>query len=193
MFGTTHRPWSSVTQSDSLLWWLPGWNQSYCGSLAACPCVHVRVWMRLIIVIWTDCGLHALLLSLHTHYIRGHAARGGAARPLRSKSPRIRFERCFTSCSVCSYRRGQSFSVIHMWRCVYSVSLCIGQGLQSLERNFLWWLNEHQSHHFMGKMVHIAILAWKKRQWAHRDVKEMHFDMPIWFNQILFSTSGAGW
>lgn len=43
--------------------------------------VRVYVQMWLIIVIWTDCSLHALLLSLHTHYIWGHAACYVAAAP----------------------------------------------------------------------------------------------------------------
>ena len=44
-----------------------------------CVCEHAGLW--LIIVIWTDCRLHALLLSLHTHYIWGHAACCIAAAP----------------------------------------------------------------------------------------------------------------
>lgn len=77
MFQTTHKHWSSVTQSDTVLYWFQGWNQPCGGSVSVCVCQHV--WMWLIIIIWTDCRLHALLLSLHTHYIWGHAACYNAA------------------------------------------------------------------------------------------------------------------
>lgn len=71
--------------------------------LRVCVCVFDYVWMWLIIIIWTDCRLHALLLPLHTHYFWGHAARYSAACRRRSKPYRTRFKRCFTSCSVRVY------------------------------------------------------------------------------------------
>ena len=75
----TEALWPSRTTA---LCWLRGWNQPCGGSVAVCMCVCVcvclcvcvceDVQMWVIIVIWADCRSHALLLSLHTHYICGH-------------------------------------------------------------------------------------------------------------------------
>ena len=83
VFETTHCHWSSVTQSDncallitrvkSALRWLSGCVHvcvCVCVCLCVCVCEDVQMWV--IIVIWADCRSHALLLSLHTHYICGH-------------------------------------------------------------------------------------------------------------------------
>ena len=50
----------------------PAVAQWLCACVCVCVCVCEDVQMWVIIVIWADCRSHALLLSLHTHYICGH-------------------------------------------------------------------------------------------------------------------------
>lgn len=75
VFRTTHYQWSSVTQSDIVLKWLQGWTHPCGGSVSVCVYSNVTHCCHM------DCRLHALLLSLHTCYIWGHATCYIAAPP----------------------------------------------------------------------------------------------------------------